>query len=52
MFRSIINYINYRKFIEKNKDYFIKEFDVKIDRLYRLGAIISVPEIRYEFLIN
>jgi hypothetical protein len=52
MFKSIINYIKYRKFIEQNKDYLTNEFNIKIDRLYRLGSRVSIPERRYEILLN
>lgn len=52
MFKSIINYIKYRKFIEQNKNYLSSEFNIKIDRLYRLGSRVSIPERRYEILLN
>lgn len=52
MFRPIINYIRYRNFIKQNEKFLINEFNIKIDRLYRLGAKISIPERRYEVLIN
>jgi len=50
MFKSFINYIRYRKLIEKNKDELVNDFDLKIDRLFRLGARISIPDNKYYVL--
>lgn len=50
MFKSILNYIRYRRFIKDNKEELIKEFGVKIDNLYRLGSRISIPESRISVL--
>jgi hypothetical protein len=50
MFRSFLNYIRYRKLIEKNRDELVKDFDIKIDRLFRLGSRVSLPESRYRIL--
>jgi len=52
MLKNIINYIKYRKFIEENREYLINEFNIKIDRLYRLGSRISIPDNRYQVLMN
>ena len=52
MFKKLFNYFTYRKFIDRNKSGLEKEFDLKIDRLYRLGHRVSIPERRYEVLVN
>lgn len=52
MFKKVINFIRYRKFIEKNKDVLKSEFDLKVDRLYRLGSRISIPNNKMEMFKN
>lgn len=50
MFKSIINYFKYRKFITKNRDYLYSNFNLKIDNIYRLGTIVSIPNQRFQLL--
>lgn len=52
MFKNIRNYIRYRKFIDNNKNYLMNEFNLKIDRLYRLGTKVSIPERKFEVLVD
>jgi hypothetical protein len=50
--RPIINFIRYRNFIKINKELLNKEFDLKIDNIYRLGCKISISNEKYELLRN
>ena len=50
MFKFILNYIRYRKCVDDNKDEIVRDFNIKIDNLYRLGTKISIPNNRFTVL--
>jgi len=50
MFKSILNYIRYRKLIDLNREELEKDFDIKVDKIYRLGTRVSLPENKYTVL--
>jgi len=47
MTKSILNYIRYRKLIEENREELENDFDIKIDKIYRLGTRVSLPENKF-----
>jgi len=50
MFRSILTFIKYRKLIDSNKDELIEQYNIKIDKLYRLGTQVSIPDTKFNVL--
>jgi len=52
MISGIINFVKYRRLIEKNKEELSREFGVKIDNLYRLGTIVSISSQKLELMRN
>jgi len=50
MFKSIRNYIRYRKLINLNREELETKFDIKIDKLNRLGTRVSIPENKFTVL--
>ncbi len=50
MFKRINNFIIYRKIIENNKMDLEFKFNIKIDRIYRMGSYIAVPKNKIDLL--
>jgi len=50
MVKSILNYIRYRNLIDDNREELEKDFDIKIDKLYRLGTRVSLSKNKFDVL--
>lgn len=43
-FKKISLYLTYRKFLLKNKDAFLKTYNLRIDRVNRIYTVVNIPQ--------
>jgi len=49
---KILKFLKYRKIIDNNRKELEKSFNLKIDNIYRLGTLVSIPKNKYDILIS